>query len=355
MRTYMTTAFLHWYAGNLPAVADAADRVLALSEQHHYPQTINWARYFKGIVHYHRNQLAEAERELSAIALDHYQVHMQCLVQSAFALALTYQAQQQPDRARAVADMLPAFLYETDNTVLLSAVHAFQANLALQQGRLTEASQWAAQTPPAPLSIMPHFFAHQLVLPRIFLALDTPASRAAAAERLACLREFAETGHHTHVLIEVLAEQAVLFETQNDRSAALAALERAIELALPGGFVRFFVDHGDAMQTLLRQLRDREVAPHFVEQLLAAWAAPQPIGPAASPGPIELIEPLTNREYEVLALLSDRLSNKEIAARLYITPQTAKLHTLHIYQKLQVNTRRDAVTKAQRLGLLVNR
>jgi LuxR family transcriptional regulator, maltose regulon positive regulatory protein len=355
MRTFLITCFNHWYAGNLQAVADAANRVLALGEQHRYLQTINWAHYFKGIVHYHRNQLAEAEEDLSALVLDRYQAHMQCLVNGAIALALTYHAQQQPDRAQAMADMLLVFLHEADNAVLLPTIHAFRASLALKQGRLAEASQWAAQNQPAALGLMPYFFAQHLVWPRVLLALNKPADRAVAAKQLTELLTLAESVHHTHVLIEVLAVQAVLFETQGDRPAALAALEHSIGLAQPGGFIRLFVELGPTMQTLLRQLHDQGVAPHFVVQILAAFAVPQPIGPAAPPGPPELIEPLTNRELEVLALLEQRLSNKEIAARLFIAPHTAKLHTLHIYQKLQVNTRRDAVAKAQNLGLLSSR
>jgi LuxR family maltose regulon positive regulatory protein len=158
----------------------------------------------------------------------------------------------------------------------------------------------------------------------------------------------------------VLAVQAVLFEAQGDRSAALAALEGAIGLAQPGGFIRPFVDAGPTIQTLLRQLPDQGLATYFVAEILAAFAAPPPIGLAAPAGPLDLIkrpgliEPLTRREVEVLALLEQHLSNKEIAARLFIAPHTAKLHTLHIYQKLQVNTRRDAVAKAQGLGLLSN-
>ena len=101
--------------------------------------------------------LAEAEQDLSAVVLDRYRTHMQCLVHSAIALALTYQAQQQPAQALAVADMLPAFLYETGNTILLPTIHAFRADLALKQGRLAEASQWAAQDQPAALSLMPTF------------------------------------------------------------------------------------------------------------------------------------------------------------------------------------------------------
>jgi LuxR family maltose regulon positive regulatory protein len=355
MRSFMITGFGHWLAGDLQEIADAAGRVLALGQRHHYPQTVNWARYFRGIVSYHRNNLAQAEEDLSAVVLDRYRTHMQCLVHSAIALASTYQAQRRPAQARAVTDMIPTFLDETGNMVLLPTMHAFQADLALRQGRMAEASQWAVQAQPTALSPMPHFFVQHLVLPKVLLALNTPASLEAAAERLAQLREFAESRHHTHVLIEVLAVQAVLFEAQGDRPAALASLEGAIGLAQPGGFVRLFVERGLTMQTLLRQLRDRGVAPHFVSQILAAFAEPQPIEPATSPGPNDLIEPLTNRELEVLALLEQRLSNKEIAARLFITPHTAKQHTLHIYQKLQVNSRRDAVAKAQSLGLLADR
>jgi LuxR family maltose regulon positive regulatory protein len=354
MRSLITTCFGYWLAGDLQGVADAANQMLVLGQQHDYPQTANWAHYFRGIVHYQRNNLAEAEQDLSAVVLDRYRTHLQCLVHSAIALALTYQAQQQPAQALTMADMLPAFLYETGNTILLPTIHAFRADLALRQERRAEASQWAAQAQPAALSLMPFFFAHHLVWPRVLLALNTPASRAAAAEQLARRREFAESRHHTHVLIEVLALQAVLLETQGDRSAALAALARAIGLAQPGGFIRLFVDLGSTMPALLRELRDQGVAPYFVAQILAAFAAPQPIGPAAFPGPIELIEPLTDRELEVLALLEQRLSNKEIAAHLFITPSTAKQHTLRIYQKLQVNARHDAVAKAQTLGLLAN-
>ncbi len=355
MRSLTTTCFIHWMAADLQSMADAAGQVLALGQQHHSPQTVNWAHYFRGIVHYHRNQLAQAEQDLSAVVLDHYQTYMQCLVHGAIALAFTYQAQQRPAQALTVADMIPAFLYETGNTILLPTIHAFQADLALRQGRMAEASQWAAQTQPAALSLMPHFFAQHLVLPKALLALNTPASLQAAADRLAQLCDFAESRHHTHVLIEVLAVQAVLFEAQGDRSAALAALARSIGLAQPGGFIRLFVDLGLTMQTLLRQLHDRGVAPHFVAQILAAFDMPQLIEPAAPGGPLELIEPLTHRELEVLALLAQRLSNKEIAERLVISLSTTKQHILHIYQKLQVNSRRDAVAKAQSLGLLTSR
>lgn len=274
VRSFLIKGFIHWYAGDLQAITDAADRVLALSEQQHHSQTVNWAHYFKGIVYYHRNQLAEAEQHLSAVVLDRYHTHMQCLMHGAIALAFTYQAQQQPARAQAVAEMITAFVHETGNTTLLPVLHAFQASLVLKQDRLADASQWAAQAQPPMLGLSPHFFAHEPVWPRVQLALDMPASRLAAAEPLARLGAFAESRHHTHVLLEVLLDQALLYETQGQHPAVLAALERALELAQPGGFTRLFLERGAAMQALLHQVLDRGVAPHFVAQILAAFAPP---------------------------------------------------------------------------------
>ena len=286
-----------------------------------------------------------------AVVLDRYQTHMQCLVHSTMVLAFTYQAQQRPERALVMADAIPAFLVERDNTLLLPVFHAFQAELARRQGRLADARPWLARARPEQ-GLMPHFFAQHLVLPKLLLALNTPDSLQTAADQLARLREFAEARHHVHVLIEVLAVQAVLFETQGDRAAALAALSRAIELAQPGGFIRLFVDLGAPLHNLLRLLPTQSVAALFVTQILAAFDPPPPIAPAASAGSPDLIEPLTQREVEILTLLEQRLSNKEIAARLFISPHTVTQHTLHIYQKLQVNTRRAAVAKAQHLDLL---
>ena len=356
MRMHLITCFVYWLAGDLQRAADAASQVLALADQRlDYPQTIHWARYFSGIVHYQRNQLDLAEQALSAMVLDRYQTHMQCLVHGAIALAFTYQAQQRPIRARIVADMLPDFLHEMGNTALLPTIHAFQADLALRQGRLAEASQWAAQTQPTAFSLMPHFFGQSLVWPKVLLALDTPDNRQTAAAQLARLREFAESRQHIHILIETLAVQALLYESQGEHSTAQATLNRALELAQPGGFMRLFIDLGQPMQGLARQLRDRGAAPNFVEQILAAFTVPSATPPAALRDSAELIEPLTRRELEVLALLAERLSNKEIATNLFITPNTVKQHTLHLYQKLQVSTRHEAVTKAQSLGLLNGR
>ena len=147
------------------------------------------------------------------------------------------------------------------------------------------------------------------------------------------------------------------------RDEACDALERAVALALPGGWIRPFVELGTAMFVLLSQLRSRGVASDYVARVLAAF--PEPATDIAHPAPSPLVataaahdlsallvEPLTNRELEVLELMAQRLTNKEIAARLVLSVGTVKQHAYNIYQKLQVKGRRQAVAKATYLGIL---
>jgi len=155
----------------------------------------------------------------------------------------------------------------------------------------------------------------------------------------------------------VLALQALLHDARGEQPAARSALERAVNLARLGGFIRLFLDLGPGMEGLLKRLIRRNINVDYVGKILAAFRdEKQVVVPDASdqdiPSPSPLIEPLTNRELEVLSLLEQRLRNKEIAEKLFISPETVKRHTINIYQKLSVNSRREAVAKAEGLGIL---
>ena len=204
---------------------------------------------------------------------------------------------------------------------------------------------------------MAFFYVPQLTLPKLLLAQDTPASRQQAAEALSRLYDFVTATHNTRFTIEVLALQALLQDAQGDERAALALLGQAVSLAEPGGFIRLFVDLGLRMAGLLARLRRTGVATGYMDQILQAFgestsAAPDRGAAETAMERAELIEPLTDREREVLALLAQRLSNKEIAQALVISPQTVKRHATNLYQKLQASGRREAVANATRLGLL---
>jgi LuxR family maltose regulon positive regulatory protein len=120
-------------------------------------------------------------------------------------------------------------------------------------------------------------------------------------------------------------------------------------LAEPEGYIRLFVDEDAPMVTLLRQARARGLAPDYVAALLTACgaAAPDPSA-ATTPG----IDPLSTRERELLRLLAAGLSTAEVAAQLVVTPDTVRSHLKHIYGKLDVHSRLQAVERARALGLL---
>jgi LuxR family maltose regulon positive regulatory protein len=125
-------------------------------------------------------------------------------------------------------------------------------------------------------------------------------------------------------------------------------LREGLTLAEPGGFIRLFVDEGPSMKHLLQEMVSRGMAVDYARRLLAAFA-PVEVKLAAQSA---LIEPLSERELEVLHYLAAGLTNQEIADRLYLSLNTVKVHTRNIYGKLGVNHRTQAVAKAQELGVL---
>jgi LuxR family maltose regulon positive regulatory protein len=145
----------------------------------------------------------------------------------------------------------------------------------------------------------------------------------------------------------------------------LSALGRAITLAEPGGFIRPFLDLGPKMADLLNRLGKQNIAVKYVGKLLSAFrteradairtASDDQSEMTLSTSPPPLGDSLTNRELDILELLSQRMSNKEIAEKLFLSPKTVKAHLYNIYQKLNVGTRRQAVEKANALGLLSNK
>ena len=159
----------------------------------------------------------------------------------------------------------------------------------------------------------------------------------------------------SQVLVALVLE-ALVFEAQHKTDLALNALKRALVLGEPRGYVRIFVDEGAPMGDLLRQAAAHGIAIEYVERLLAALKEDQdrrerrrhPMAANVQP----LSEPLTDRELEVLRLVSIGQSNEVIAATLVISSETVKKHLKNIYGKLDVHSRLEAVNRAREAGCL---
>jgi LuxR family maltose regulon positive regulatory protein len=354
----VTACNIHWIAADLQGLAQAAGQCIERSDAAESPEMGNYGHYHLGRALYQHNDLTGAERHFSTVWKQPYLSYGDCYLYAACGLVLTYHAQGRAQEARAAVQSVVDFMLETGNTTLLPQAQAFQAELALMQDRVAAAGQWAAKLDPVPpLSPAYGIFSPHLTLVKVWLAQNTPASREKAGDLLGRLQTFFASIHNNHFLIETLALQALLRSAEGDEPAALSALKQAITLAEPGGFIRLFVDLGPSMARLLEQLHQEGVAAAYLSRILAAFETKGARlaaegGRASSAQDASLVDPLTPRELEVLALLARHLTNKQIAEELVISPGTVKTHTLRIYQKLDVRGRQQAVARARELHIL---
>ena len=251
-------------------------------------------------------------------------------------------------------------VYVKNPVPILRPIEALKAQLYLKQGRISQAQAWAQARALAvddELNYLTEF--DYLTLARVLIATDRASHAVRLLDRLLLA---AETGQRTGSVIALLIVQALAWHAHGNRPAALAALERALTLAEPEGYVRVFVDEGEPLHMLIldfgrwleKQTRgeDRQLIG-YVEKLLAAF--PQPIAlpqSAVSHQPADMLDSLSPRELEVLRLIEQGLSNQAIADRLFLAVSTVKGYTRTLFDKLHVQRRTEAVARARELGLL---
>jgi LuxR family transcriptional regulator, maltose regulon positive regulatory protein len=249
-------------------------------------------------------------------------------------------------------------LYVGDFFPNVRPVPALRARVRVARGELGEALGWAREgglSVDDDLSYLLEF--EHITLARVLLA-GYAAQRAEcsiqeATRLLERLLRAAEEGGRTGSVIEILVLQALARQARDDIPAALASLQRAVTLAEPEGYVRIFADEGPPMASLLRAFARQGAAakqgitPSYVRRLLAAVNKTEDSTPASQ----GLIEPLSERELDVLRLLGTDLGGPEIARELTVSLNTVRTHTKNIYAKLGVNNRRAAVRRATELGL----
>ena len=256
---------------------------------------------------------------------------------------------------------------------------ALKTRVWLKQGQLTAAESWVFERG---LSVddelsYGHEFEH-ITLARVLIAQFknhqsshelADKSIHAALGLLEHLLKAAEDGGRVKHVIEILILLALAHAAQNNIAEALKPLQRALTLAEPEGYVRLFVDEGPAIAQLLHEAAKHRIMPNYTNKLLAAFGPQQqrhadvhrvtgnPLGPpphlTSSPSHSRpLIEPLSQRELDVLRLLNTELTGPEIANELVVAVSTVRTHTKSIYGKLNVNNRRAAVNRAEELGLI---
>jgi LuxR family maltose regulon positive regulatory protein len=214
-----------------------------------------------------------------------------------------------------------------------------RAGIHLFQGNVEEAASLAQQ------NVMP------LMQARILIAQGDPAK---ALELVELQRQQAEAKSLPQRLLQVLAVQSVVLFAHGDKDKAVQVLAEALALAEPGGYIRIFLDEGALMAQLLLEAASRGIKPDYVARLLAAFDAGKRKSEEKPDLPPHqtLIEPLSQRELEILKLIAQGLSNREIGERLFLALDTIKGHNRKIFDKLQVQSRTEAIVRAHELDLL---
>ncbi len=348
-----------WLLGRLRAADEACREALAYLEER------GMARLpVAGILHLRmsevlleRNDLEAAEAHVSrGIELGQWSGRFDAVRNAAPALARLRQARHDASGALAAVEEAESALGEPASPLARAELLALRARVLLRQGALTEAAECVEKAV--------HLAGRDrgqtggkvaLAASRVMLAQGKGDEAVAELTRSLAA---AEACGRWGAAMELRILRSLALGRQGNTRGAEADLERALALAEPEGYVRLFLDEGQPMQMLLARwlahagagrLRDyaMRVLSHFDAEPHGIPAAQEAVSPTG-----DLVEPLSQRELEVLHLIALGRTNKEIARQLVVAPGTVKAHTSHIYRKLDVANRTEAVARARQLGIL---
>jgi LuxR family transcriptional regulator, maltose regulon positive regulatory protein len=358
-------AHLHALQGRLRKAAETYGQVVQAVPRPEVLQNLSSSRYYYfglGDLLREWNDLEAAERSLAqgmALVNETLAVEPFVVTLGYIALSRLQQARGRTREALATLDTLVQLAMQRHLApYLVTQVAAIRAQLDLAQGNLAVAIHWSeasglsSEDEDLPYPRESEYLA--LVRVRIAEARENPAAPFLqdVLHLLDRLLRDAEAKARLGSVLEILVLRALALETQGKRTEALSTLERALVLAEPEGYIRLFIDEGSPMWALLRRAYIHTAVPGYVTMLLAAFGeqppSDLPLSPARSSG---LLEPLTEREREVLRLLLEGASNREIARRLVLSVNTVKRHVYNLCGKLGVQSRTQAIIRARALDL----
>jgi LuxR family maltose regulon positive regulatory protein len=349
------------FCGDTSALLRTCDALKKYGQQNQLPESLEYADYFRGIISYQLNKLPEALALLAPIVANKNLANYHIYSSSVCTLCYIHMAMGEDQKAWELAESLVDSALNSGATGSIDMAQACLADLALQQKRPLEAIRWADTFDCEQLKATTRFIMPELVYLKIRICQDTPESRREVKALLDLLQKFLERIHNVRFLAELLALRALALVKEGKREEALAAIEHAVHQAQGGGYIRLFVDIGLELAPLLNQLPLDESGLAYVGRILAALPVRTTV-PAKDMASVTPLHPigitaaaaniLSLREQEILLLLAQRLNNKEIGERLFISPATVKRHAHNIYEKLGVHGRREAVAKATGLGLI---
>ena len=364
---YFSTSIDSFMEGDLARVLSMSRESLRLSQRLRLAASEGFALYFLGAAHYLRNEFQDAEPYLLQLENDRVLAPPSYLAHGTYALACIHLERGNVSDAEQTMNTVKRHFLEIGHLDAVSLLEAAEVELALRTGDLEEAKRRSARvTQYDSRSPIWFWYVPQLTPIKILLVEGTPESLSKARAALASLDERMGKIHRNTVRMDVLCLLSLVCDAQGEESAAFEELAEAVTLAEYGGFIRNFVDLGQPMADLLTRLLARaQVLPPgvllHVNRILEVFGEPgtqQSDTTSTETGTPPFvrstfhIEPLTQRESQLLRLLSSDLTPADMAQELSLSVTTVRTHIRNVYSKLDVHNRYEATTRAREMGML---
>ena len=349
-------AIIHLLSGNLHNVRSEAWQIRNMDSRMRTPLVDAWSYYFDACADLINLRLDRALENFQSVLSRAHLTDRRAVIDSYAGAALTQQLSGEPENANTMLENLAAFVNETDDPLNQVLMKSCQARIELLRGNRKAAIRWADSYNEAPnvFDLFVWLESPTITRVRAYISMGSPAGLKKAQQGVDEIRAVSSSCQLTNQLMEISVLEAIILDKQGNSEQAMQVLGNAIALAEPADWLRPFVEAGPEMNDLLNRFCQLHQKSEFVSHLLEVFQSfnkenlqnPEPeITRSQLPGGI-LAEELTNREIDILELLALRMQNKEIANKLFISVHTVKDHLKHIYQKLGVGNRREAVTVA---------
>lgn len=370
VRLLMAATVNHIQSGNYESAERSARLILQQAEQSRLLLMKGWGYYLLGFLNYEWNELGKAAEYFGRVVDLFYTTQLAAARNAMIGQAWTAQALGRSVEALQTIDRLSEFDLEAHGYEQIDTTSA-RARLLLMSGDTNAADHWIHQdTFRLPDQSLLIWMGHPtLTKARILLARNKGADTQMALQILDPIGELAERSLNTRILIEALGLRALALLNLGDNAGARKMLIRSVELARRGLFTRTFVDLGPQMQNLLRQIAGHATVSKSVSRILAAFPGVEaarmptamlpytsmPVTPHDNSDNGEADDRLTPRELEILKLMAEPISFREIASRMNISYTTARRYTINVYSKFDVHSRWEVVDSAIRKGIIARR
>lgn len=355
LRLVMTRAMLPLVAGQWTQTQEWGRVCVEQSRRHGLQVGLGWGHWVVGTAAMEQWQPDAALQSFAAAMELTYTAHLRPVVDSHLASALIHELRGESARAdaclRAAAELETVYA----SPGIGNHVRSCRARVALIRGDADGAARLLATLGEieVPSQALLEFEVPAITAARVLVARAAPDGLARTQAFLADLLAFVRRYHFARYEPDLLLLRALLLAKDGQAAESLAAAREGVLLAESMQSLRPLLESGAALVPLLRNLLGRGVAPALINRALAAMpgqARAEGVDPLLANR--RLVEPLTNREMDVLELLAHRLSNKEIAESLFVAPSTIQTHLTNVFQKLNACNRREAVMRAREIGIL---